>query len=109
MIYRNCGWVVVANRRQFNDSHDIILQEVIIVKKWTKENHSYHELPHEGDENTRISAEPVVSPESKAVNRLNQISLSKCSRLSTSTFNMATPKERPHHNSNKKNGFMKSI
>lgn len=58
MIYRNCAWVVVANRRQFSDSHDILLQEVIIVKKWIKENHSYHELPHEGDEKTRISAEP---------------------------------------------------
>lgn len=55
MIYRNCAWVVVANRRQFND---ILLQEVIIVKKRIKENHSYHELPHEGDEKTRISAEP---------------------------------------------------
>lgn len=45
----------------------------------------------------------------RAVNRLHQISLSKCSRLSTSTFKMGNPKEKPHHNSNKKNGFMKSI
>lgn len=58
--------MVVVNRRQFNDSHDLILQEVTSVKKCIKQKHSYHELSNKGDDAARISAEPMVSSKSKS-------------------------------------------
>ena len=53
--------MVVANRRQFDDSHDVILQEVTSIKKCIKQKHSYHEVPNRGVDEARISAEPGFS------------------------------------------------
>ena len=92
MKHRNLGGLVIASRRQSNHSHGKILREVISVKKWIKQKHTSHELPDKGNDETRISTEPMVSPEgfqgSQAFNGMNQMSLSQCSRLNTTTFRM---------------------
>lgn len=53
--------MVLANRRQFNDSHDVILQDVTSIKKCIKQKHSCHEVPNRGVDEARISAEAGFS------------------------------------------------
>lgn len=45
---------------------DVTLQEVPSVKKCMEQIHSYHELSEKSVHEVRISAEPMVSPESKS-------------------------------------------
>lgn len=57
---------VLANRKPSNDSHAMILQEVPSVKKHIKQKHSGHELPNKEVDEARVSAESMISPESKS-------------------------------------------
>ena len=79
-----------------------------------KQKHSYHELPEKGVHDVRISAEPMVSPESKSHRSSTewiQLSFSQCSRLSTTSYKMGTLGEKSllniHSPNSKKNVFLR--
>lgn len=78
--------------------------------------HSYHELSEKSIHEVRISAEPMISPESKSHRSSTewiQLSFSQCSRLSTTTYKMGTPGKKSQLNKNspnsKKNVFLRFV
>ena len=77
---------------------------------------SYHELSEKSIHEVRISAEPMISPESKSHRSSTewiQLSFSQCSRLSTTTYKMGTPGKKSQLNKNspnsKKNVFLRFV